>query len=354
MRTLIIDRGLYCAGLLSLMAILCPASIVRADPPDKPEKKAVTAEQKSTPKLRPIRMAVFDVDVLKGVNAQGPAVTDQLNTMLSTLPQVTLVNRDQIKKVAEEHQVALSGLVDTSSAVKLGKFLSAQFIVVGRASQIGDKYYLVLKIVNVETTEQTTVSTKTLVEKGFSDVLTRLEEPLAKSVRRLQQPVVTADDVALAELRKLAAPLAGKVILVQVEEIHINRPLSDPAAQMAIMQRIRSLGLTVIVPKDPVSGWKESLLQTGKYGDQKVDFLLEGEGTSVFAAQVHGLTSCRARVELRLIPVPGRIVTVSDRGVAAGVDLAEALAAKAALENAGAQAADAVIRRWASEVKKRG
>ena len=76
----------------------------------------------------------------------------------------------------------------------------------------------------------------------------------------------------------------------------------------------------MIVPKDPVDGWKESLLQTGRYGDKKVDYLLEGEGTSAFAAQLQGLTSCRARVELRLIAVPGRAIAASDRGVAAGVD----------------------------------
>ena len=102
----------------------------------------------------------------------------------------------------------------------------------------------------------------------------------------------------------------------------------------------------------PAANWKESLMQTGKFSGKKVDFLLEGEGTSAFAAQIQGLTSCRARVELRLIPVPGRIVTVSDRGVAAGVDLAEALAAKTALEEAGIQACDAVIRRAAGEMQK--
>jgi hypothetical protein len=58
---------------------------------------------------------------------------------------------------------------------------------------------------------------------------------------------------------------------------------------------------------------------------------------------MEGLISCRARVELRLIAVPGRTVTVSDKGVAARVDLGEALAAKAALEDAGASALDAVI-----------
>ena len=350
--------------------VLCVAMIAAAALPfgtprssaQQADKAPVQAPEQSViappapaenPQLRPIRIAVFDVDVVQGVGVEGPAVTDQLNTMLAALPQVTLVNRDQIKKVAEEHQIALSGLVETPSAVKLGKFLSAQYIVVGRASKIGLTFYLVLKIIDVETTEQTTVSAKAPVENGFGAVLERLGEPLSADVRRLQRPVAESADTALAELRKLAQPLAGKAILVQVEETHINRPLRDPAAQMAIMQRLRNLGLSVIVPKDPVEGWKESLLQTGRYGDKKVDYLLEGEGTSAFAAQLQGLTSCRARVELRLIPVPGRTIATSDRGVAAGVDLVESLAAKTALEEAGSQACDAVIRRIASEMKKK-
>jgi hypothetical protein len=57
-------------------------------------------------------------------------------------------------------------------------------------------------------------------------------------------------------------------------------------------------------------------------------------------------------VELRLIPVPGRTVATSDRGVAASADLAEALAAKNALEIAGTQACDALIRRKAAEGRK--
>ena len=210
-----------------------------------------------------------------------------------------------------------------------------------------------LRIVDVETTVQTTISAKAAAESGFEAVLQRLSEPLTADIRRLQRPVADSEGNALAELRKLARPLAGKVLLVAVEETHVGRPLRDPAAQMAIMQRLRSLGLSVIVPKDPVEGWKESLLQTGRYGERKIDLLLEGEGTSAFAAQIQGLTSCRARVELRLVPVPGRTIDVSDRGVAAGVDLVEALAAKTALEEAGVQAADAVIRRMAGERKNK-
>ena len=58
-------------------------------------------------------------------------------------------------------------------------------------------------------------------------------------------------------------------------------------------------------------------------------------------------------MDLRLIAVPGRAVTVSDRGVAARVDLVESLAAKAALEDAAANALDAVILRVAEKQGKR-
>ena len=164
-------------------------------------------------------------------------------------------------------------------------------------------------------------------------------------MRELQKPVISPQDEALAKVRAAAvgAGLVGKTIIVDVSETHINRPLADPAAQMAIANRLKAIGVEVIVPTAPLAGWKQSLLETGKYGDKKVDFLLEGEGTSAHAAEMQGMISCRARIELRLIAVPGRSVTITDRGVAARVDLVEALAAKAALEDAGANALDAVV-----------
>ena len=153
MKSARMNRGWGWVGLLLAATCLWAAPVAWADPPGKTAQKAATPKQESTGKLRPIRVAIFDVDVLPDVSVQSPAVTDQLNAILSTQPEVTLVNREQIKKVAEEHQIALSGPVETASAVKLGKFLSAQYIVTGRASQIGPTLYLVLKIVDVETTE---------------------------------------------------------------------------------------------------------------------------------------------------------------------------------------------------------
>lgn len=295
--------------------------------------------------LRPIRVAVFDFDVLKGVEMEPAALTDQVNTMLAGMDKVSIVNRDQIKKVADEHKMALSGLVDSASAAQLGKFLSANYVIVGRASKIGQTNYLVLKMIDVGTTVQTTVSAKAAAENGLEALIERLAGELGLRVRELQKPLITPDDETLAQIRAAAkaAGLVGKVIVVDVSETHVNRSLADPAAQMAIANRLKVVGVEVLVPKDPPAGWKQSLLETGRYGAKKVDFLLEGEGTSAYAAEMQGMISCRARVELRLIAVPGRGVTVTDKGVAARVDLVEALAAKAALEDAGANALDAVI-----------
>ena len=54
----------------------------------------------SSTELRPIRVAVFDLQVLEDVDIKAPAVTDRINSMLSAMHEVTIVNRDQIARVA--------------------------------------------------------------------------------------------------------------------------------------------------------------------------------------------------------------------------------------------------------------
>lgn len=326
-------RGLGCTAIA-----LAICSLARAEP----EKKEGASE---------IRVAVFNLDAAEGFAIDSKALTDQVTTILSEIGNVRLVERTELSKAADEHKIALSGLADAGSAAKLGKFVNAQYVIVGKGTRIGQTNHISLKIINVETTALTIVAAKASVADGADKLVERLEGSLTEGVSKLKK-AADAGDPSLAELRKLVKPLAGKVFLVEVSEQHVNRPLQDPAAQVAIVNRLRALDLSVIVTKDPVVGWKQHLLETGKYGDKKVDYLIEGEGLSGLAGQVQGLTSCRARVELRIIGVPGRSVDVTDRGVAAGVDLVEALAAKTALEEAGKQAADATLKRLIAEPKE--
>ena len=300
------------------------------------------APEKGEGDSKDIRIAIFNFECVEGVDAKPQALTDHVTTVLSTMENVQLVDREQLAKVAEEQKIALSG-IDAASAAKVGRFVSAQYVLVGRASKIGQTNYLVVKVIDTETTKQTTVAAKAPVEDGVNKLLGNLETPLTEKVGKLRGNKDDDGAARLEELKKRFKPLAGKTFLVEVSEEHVNRPLRDPAAQMAIAKHMRDLGMTVIVPEKPVVGWKEHLLETGKYGDKEVDYLVAGEGVSANAGQIQGLVTCRARVELRIVPVPGREVAASDSGAAAAVDLVEALGAKSALEEAGVQSADATL-----------
>jgi hypothetical protein len=313
--------------------------------------RAAQADDAAAPKAE-LRLAVFDVDVVKGLEAEPAAVTDQIVTMLSARQGVVLVNRDQLSKVADEHKIALSGLVDNASAVQLGKFVSAKYVVVGRASRIGSMQYIVLKFIEVETTIQTTVAARAKLTDGVEGLLDALQEPLEARLTELQQAKADPADMKLAELSRQVKSLRGKVFLVSVSEDHVGRPLADPAAQLAVVARLQVLGCEAIVPHEPVPDWKKTLAETGVYDQQAIDYLIEGEGTSAFAAQLQGLTSCRARVELRVVPVPGHAVQMNNRGVGARADLVETLAAKAALEDAATDAIDTLLPKLAEAQEK--
>jgi len=327
-----------------------PAAPQNTAAADRPSPPPVQAPPTSQPGSGPIKVALFDLDVVGGPDSipiDPGSLTDQVNLLLAEMPRVVIVNRDQIRKVAQEHQMALSGLVDNASAVKLGGFLAADFVMVGRASRIGQTDYLVLKIIDVHTTVQTTVSAKSPAENGPEALLGRLRAALGPKLDQLRQPAPAGDEAALRRLREAAGFLSGKVVLVNVTERHVNRPLADPAAQTAILNRLRAIGVEAVIPANPL--WRQKLLESGTCAGRRVDYLLEGEGTSAFAAQVHGMVSCRARVELRLVRVPGQFLTAAQAGVAAQVDLVEELAAKAALEAAGVNALETLLTSYPSQ-----
>ncbi len=338
---------------LSALALAGASPWASADPPAPGGAEAPgDAEPKAPEKLREIRVAVLDLSVQKGVDVEGSALTDQINVLLAAMPKVKIVDRSQIKKVADEHKMVLTGLVDTNRAVEVGRFLSAQYITVGRASRIGEHVYVVLKVVEVETTLQTTISARATAKEGVASALAKLGESLSQKITALQRRPPMPTDPALEKVRAAAKPLAGKVVLVHIEETHVAKPLKDPAAQMAACNRLQAVGITALVPLAKDNAWREELLRTGKFGKRKIDYLLEGEGVSALGAEVYGLISCRARVELRLIPVPGNVVTHVEKGLAARVDLMEELSAKAALETAGRQGVDALLLRLGAETKR--
>lgn len=74
-----------------------------------------------------------------------------LTTAFAAQPQFTLVDRSALEQVLEEQELALSGLMDTTTAARIGELLSAAYIVTGNVIETSQSVIIFARIVNVET-----------------------------------------------------------------------------------------------------------------------------------------------------------------------------------------------------------
>jgi curli biogenesis system outer membrane secretion channel CsgG len=83
----------------------------------------------------------------------GKAITAMLVTEFSTRPGIQVIERAQLNDRLREQDLVLSGRVDESSAIEIGKMLGAQYVLLGQASSIADNLRMDIRAVDVETSE---------------------------------------------------------------------------------------------------------------------------------------------------------------------------------------------------------
>lgn len=81
----------------------------------------------------------------------GPAAAEDITTRLHALRSLKLVERAQLYRVLQEQKLSLSDLVDPAGAVKLGKLVSAEHVVIGSYTVFGGTVRMNARFVNVET-----------------------------------------------------------------------------------------------------------------------------------------------------------------------------------------------------------
>ena len=67
--------------------------------------------------------------------------------------KVRVVDRQNITKIVKEYEFQQSDLTDEQTAVEIGKLAGADIIVIGSINFVGEKYYLNVKLISVETAE---------------------------------------------------------------------------------------------------------------------------------------------------------------------------------------------------------
>ncbi|MCL2710288.1 MAG: hypothetical protein FWE95_05355, partial [Planctomycetaceae bacterium] len=118
-------------------------------------------------------------------------------------------------------------------------------------------------------------------------------------------------------------------VMINIPEEHLSRRIIDPAAETEIAVFCTELGFKVL---------------DNKLGERnEADILIIGEAFSERAVGIGNLISVKARVEVRAVDRRTGEVIAIDRQTTVAVDLAETIAAKNALQQAGAILAERLI-----------
>ena len=268
---------------------------------------------------QPLTVAVLGFESSDPRQKPAPAeVTELFGVFLGTNPEITLVERAEIDRILGEQTLGLSGLTAPDSAAKVGQLLGAKALITGRIIPTGDQTLVVAKVMSTETSR---VFGETV--PAGKDLTTPLEELAGKVGALLQKnhaafaPKILTREERIAKLREVVKG-NGRTVSVRIEEQDLGRPVIDPAAQTEFEKTLLELGFTVFQP-----GGEAAAPQ----------FRITGEAFSQPGARRGQLISTRARVEVRVEAMDGTVLAV-DAETATGVDTAEAIAGKSALQDA--------------------
>jgi hypothetical protein len=267
-----------------------------------------------------------------GVKGYGDKVCDILFATLSANPDMYLVDRADIQKLIEEHELNLSGMVTPGQATQIGQLTGAKILVTGSVIEADKTLYVVAKIIGTETSRVLGES----VKGGMNDELAPLVEKLAAKVAttvsskggELVAKIVKTED-RIAAVRSQLGKAKRPAVVIHVAERHVGRPVVDPAAQTELTLFCREAGFEVI---DAVEG-----------SPRQADVRIEGEGFSEFGMRRGNLVSVKARLELKAVDLASGKVLATDRQTAMVVDLTEEVAGKAALQQAAAAIAERLL-----------
>lgn len=262
----------------------------------------------------------------------GAQVSDLLFVGLVTNPNLYLVEREDVKKLFEEQELNLSGLVSPQQATQVGHLTGAKVLVTGSVIVNGDNLYLVAKVIGTETSRVLGASAKGRLDGNLDTLVERLTEEVASTILEHGSQLVPSPSRKkdrLAALRKAIGKGQRPSVWIDVSERHVGQTTIDPAAATELAMLCRELGFEVI---DRDQGDRNS-----------ADVLLIGEGFSQFASRHGNLTSVKARLELKAVDRKKNRVLAIDREVTVAVDLAEQIAGKTALQEAAGEIAERLL-----------
>ena len=320
------------------------------------------AAEPSGAKGAPARVtaAVLDFQVnLPGNKDLGSQIADILTARLSIEDSFDLVERAGMNKILDEQKLKLVGMVDQEQSAKVGKLVGAKLLIMGKAFAIDKKLMIVTKVVGVETGRLKGTLRQADLNKPLSEAIMHLSEDVSARITKSAATLLPKDSQLVDPLVALRKTLSTRklpaIAIVIPEEHRRSRPapeVIDPAVETEIKKVLISCGITVVdTGRNDLADWAKNAMKAKDRpwppALDKADYVIVGEAFSEFALRTGDLVTCAARAEINVIDRKTGKIVHADRHTDRGVDLAEALAGKTALQKAGRRLAVRTVQHFA-------
>jgi len=114
--------------------------------------------------------------------AIGKAMSAMLVTEFSGREGLRVLERQNLQDLLTEQRLALSGRVDESSAIEIGKLLGVQYIFVGAVVSMGNQLRVDIRATDVETSEVVSVLKKNDKPEQLLDVVVWIADEFSKKL----------------------------------------------------------------------------------------------------------------------------------------------------------------------------
>jgi TolB-like protein len=165
--------------LLSGLAVLCALAIgfgfAGAPVPDAPKSVlAVLAFENNTGQDR--------------YDPLGKGLANMMTSDLSAVPELQLVEREQMQALIEELQLQQTEYFDSETALRVGQFVGAEHVVVGSIVAVSPEIRLDTRVVRIETGEVVQTANVTGNENELFDLQQRLADTLIEGIDVVLSP----------------------------------------------------------------------------------------------------------------------------------------------------------------------
>lgn len=272
------------------------------------------------------------------VKGMGGKVTALLNASLSSDPNIWMVERQNLDDIMKEQDLNLSGMVDTSQAIRIGSLTGARIMVVGSVFAEDKDIHIVAKIIGTETSRMFGASAKMGPQASLDATIKKLAEDVAKLIAA-RTSVLIAKPIKMEDrIERIVKKIGNKKcpsVNIQILEQHVGYPVSslkiESTASLEMAGFCKKAGFDVLD------------------SEKKADIRVVGESVSEFAGRRGNLVSVKARVEVKAVDAKTDKVLATDRAVDVEVDLTDQIAGKKAVEMAVAKIAERLLPALATE-----